>query len=649
LNVFYKNRGLLTIIAFYGIIFKKYSGRYIMNSINDLGALYGKGNPGHSFESFKTYYPQYLDKLNSTIMVLYNTYVLLHNKRFRKLTQNPECLEVAQRIGFGMLLRHSMETLVTSVATENGVEVGGRSVYERLEVLKGQSVAMFDSTKKAVLSRLLDITNEIAHPHVIRTNVQTYNELKKFYTDSFSPVMESHIAYLTDLMQKSKSKDFGITKEAAKSRKLSLKYLSELKKRLDNIDVSDKMTSTLAQGCLVRQLTECTANRWAYNYGIVPSDVSTFENQIKLTDVLESLSSIARTSKRTAFGTSALTMQVITHLHQLRTASNNLMHVEKFAASNLDSHGAQLSKLYDVVKTECSPYAMTGKLDGSETIGKLPEKKKRVREKSPTVAAILCGSMGWLGAHQFYVGKFAKGVAYILFGGFLICPTIDLYKIWRGKFRDSRRFRIGRTPFSSIVAFVLLAAHLFVWYNIGIKIRDEGYIDKIRNFSLIDLFTLKSCEESELENMTVVTPANATSTSYLQTANASFDAMQCIDGYPYTCWQEGVDGNGEGESLTFTFGGTKTISAISILNGKHASEKAYFDNARASRLIIKAGKIPYIINIEDIMKKQTFTFAKPVQTDEITITIESTYAGTQWEDLCISEISFYTQDAPVAP
>jgi TM2 domain-containing membrane protein YozV len=58
--------------------------------------------------------------------------------------------------------------------------------------------------------------------------------------------------------------------------------------------------------------------------------------------------------------------------------------------------------------------------------------------KSRTVAFLLCAFLGGVGAHQFYVGRFGKGVLYMLTLGFLgIGCLYDLISIVLGRFRDS--------------------------------------------------------------------------------------------------------------------------------------------------------------------------------------------------------------------
>lgn len=612
-----------------------------MNNTSDFELFDDEIQSGYSFEKFKTDYPKYLDSLNNYMKLIYNAYVLIHNKRFLKIKKSPQCLEIASKCGFGMLMRHAMETIVTSIATENGVEVGGRSVFERLAVLKGQNIPGYDNSKKAVLSKLLDLTNEIAHPHVLHTNTTTYAQLQSFYSDSFKNILETHILYIADIMKKSRTQDFGITKEVSKSRKQAYKYLSVLKNQLDNFNVFNKTTNILTQGCLVRQLTECTANLWGYNYGIVPTDVSTFENQINLGKVLDSLAHISRANRRTAFGSSALTSQVVSDLYDLKAVSNSIMHVDKFATGNLAKQGSELSKYYKVVKSECSPHVMNKKLSEADSLSSTPRKK--VREKSPLLTTLLCGMLGWLGAHHFYMGSIAKGIIYLLFGGFIIGPTLDLLRILKGKFRNSRGLRMKKTPLSSLFAFILLAIHLFVLYSLGTKYIDKDFIEKIKNFDPAQLITLQKFDNSRLENLELVSVSDCTSSSHLETTKARYDAALCTDGSPYTCWQEGVAGNGEGESLTFTFSGKERISAISILNGKQASEKSFYSNARAAKVVIKIGNMRYYAELDDIMQRQTFGFASAKEAGEISIIIDSAYPGNVWEDLCISEIEFYKE------
>lgn len=59
-------------------------------------------------------------------------------------------------------------------------------------------------------------------------------------------------------------------------------------------------------------------------------------------------------------------------------------------------------------------------------------------EKSRKVALLLCIFLGWLGIHQFYVGKWDRGFLYMFtFGLFVIGWISDIIEIALGSFRDN--------------------------------------------------------------------------------------------------------------------------------------------------------------------------------------------------------------------
>lgn len=57
--------------------------------------------------------------------------------------------------------------------------------------------------------------------------------------------------------------------------------------------------------------------------------------------------------------------------------------------------------------------------------------------KSKTTALLLCIFVGYLGVHDFYVGKIGKGILMMLTGGlFCIGWIVDIIKIASGTFTD---------------------------------------------------------------------------------------------------------------------------------------------------------------------------------------------------------------------
>ncbi len=62
----------------------------------------------------------------------------------------------------------------------------------------------------------------------------------------------------------------------------------------------------------------------------------------------------------------------------------------------------------------------------------------RVSPKNKVVAMVLCVTLGYLGAHHFYVGRAGMGILYLFTGGlFCIGWIVDIVNIANGKFKDA--------------------------------------------------------------------------------------------------------------------------------------------------------------------------------------------------------------------
>ena len=177
----------------------------------------------------------------------------------------------------------------------------------------------------------------------------------------------------------------------------------------------------------------------------------------------------------------------------------------------------------------------------------------------------------------------------------------------------------------------------------GVKLYNNGIVDKFKALNPLKLITMEKFDDAELMNLDRVGILNCTASSHLTTQEGNYEPILCIDSNAHTCWQEGDSGNGEGESLTFSFTQEENISAISIFNGKHTDPDSYLNNTRAKQIVVKIGYKRYFIKLEDIMQRQTFAFKSPQKAKDVTITVFSVYPGNMWEDLCMSEIEFYKE------
>ena len=116
-----------------------------------------------------------------------------------------------------------------------------------------------------------------------------------------------------------------------------------------------------------------------------------------------------------------------------------------------------------------------------------------------------------------------------------------------------------------------------------------------------------------------------------------------------TAWVEGVEGNGEGEYLRYSFPGTcPRITTVLIHNGYVKNWEVWRDNARVKRLLMYYNDELYaILNLQDTMGLQSFDVGVLGYEDKdsapvwsIKFEILEVYPGKKYEDTAITEIYF---------
>jgi hypothetical protein len=157
----------------------------------------------------------------------------------------------------------------------------------------------------------------------------------------------------------------------------------------------------------------------------------------------------------------------------------------------------------------------------------------------------------------------------------------------------------------------------------------------------------------EVERVDVpVTITSATASSTLTSSSGTVYGIEnTLDGNPDTCWEEGSEGGGEGETLTYTFDESE-IAGISIYNGVSEEHDRYYANNR-----IKEFTVEYLKD-GDSINTDTFTFPDKDPTeyqlnldgetydcDTVVITIKSVYQGSTYDDTGIMEVKL-TQKGP---
>ena len=132
------------------------------------------------------------------------------------------------------------------------------------------------------------------------------------------------------------------------------------------------------------------------------------------------------------------------------------------------------------------------------------------------------------------------------------------------------------------------------------------------------------------------------STSSLSEYNMTHSPERVIDGDLSTAWVEGADGQGTGEAITLYFDKQYFIHGMNICAGYQKSSSLYDKNSRPAEVLISFGnESGEVYTLQDVNGEQEIIFHQPVIADHVTLTIESVYAGSRYEDTVISEISVY--------
>ena len=150
----------------------------------------------------------------------------------------------------------------------------------------------------------------------------------------------------------------------------------------------------------------------------------------------------------------------------------------------------------------------------------------------------------------------------------------------------------------------------------------------------------------------------ATASSTLPGQNGkTYDASNLIDGNLNTSWVEGVEGNGEGQTIEIGLGLTQTVHGVIIYNGYLENKYLYQVNGKVNKLTITGADgtsktqdlyVPQFEAVEQpfsetdlVCDGTAIQFDAPIQTDKITITILGATPGEKYQDTCISEIKVY--------
>ncbi len=133
----------------------------------------------------------------------------------------------------------------------------------------------------------------------------------------------------------------------------------------------------------------------------------------------------------------------------------------------------------------------------------------------------------------------------------------------------------------------------------------------------------------------------ASATSTISQENTDNGPMTLFDGRDDTSWQEGKDGYGIGESLTFRFNGDHTVKYIAFKLGNWRNTSYFQKNGVPKTLTISIGDFETQVTFTGEQKVEWVELTEDASADQMKIYIDEVYEGTDWDDTCITEITLY--------
>lgn len=153
--------------------------------------------------------------------------------------------------------------------------------------------------------------------------------------------------------------------------------------------------------------------------------------------------------------------------------------------------------------------------------------------------------------------------------------------------------------------------------------------------------TCYMASEIDFSNYSAVGCIESTVTNYMVAGNRSYPIENIFDGDKDTCWQDGVDGNGEGTEITATLAESCNIQYLVIHNGRSVSQSKYEKNGRVRELEIGTDQFTTVVEIPDVNGLVAIKLDEWGEVSSFRFKIISVYPGSKYSDTCISEIGFY--------
>lgn len=178
------------------------------------------------------------------------------------------------------------------------------------------------------------------------------------------------------------------------------------------------------------------------------------------------------------------------------------------------------------------------------------------------------------------------------------------------------------------------------WYKIWFS-GSYGWISS--KYSKLSSPTPASADAAKL--FSVAGGAKITQSAYVKNNKPSVDGSKAFDGKTDTAWNVNTEDHSYGEWVEITAKKQCTVKGVTIVNGYNktgSGTDAWEANSRVQWLSVYCdGSYVCGLNLADMRGAQKFTFASPLTGKTFRFVITDYYQGDKYNDVCISEISFF--------
>ena len=176
--------------------------------------------------------------------------------------------------------------------------------------------------------------------------------------------------------------------------------------------------------------------------------------------------------------------------------------------------------------------------------------------------------------------------------------------------------------------------------GVSVKLKEEAPENiSEQNSGSGGAFILEAVEPdlTSLREAGVIT-ANATST--FARPDTDHSPMLLFDKKDNTFWQEGTEGSGKGESVSFGLDDTYQIQYLGFKLGNWTDDQHYAGSSKPKTVTFMAGGSSGQVTFDGDKKVEWVKADPPVTADTVLLEINDVYVGTS-EDTCITEIMVY--------